>query len=464
MKQNLKIQTVFFIITAMLLFIIQSCGEAVNPNQTDRIIVIGGGLMGSATAWELSQRGYEVLLLEKQDSIYTEGSSFGEARIARSNNRGNDIWSYLHNTSVDLTNDLIDFLNEVDGSASYKMEDIYNTSPVTYVGTSRIYDQIMASVKRQKIDSKIALGPEEGREMFDISLIDDILLQQEYRKHSGTINPHQLITYLHQGIKKHGNEIRYQSQVEELNYDSQSELYEIEVNSNGTEEILKASKVISAAGPYNGPLLKNVAPYFDSLINPERVFLAFLKIDPEVYESLNEAQKEKIENFYPVINSSRGTRETSFFSMVEYYDENDHPIIKIGGHFQRSAIDNLDEIWKKELSEEEIDWSVTSTHYYFDMLEIPVEREDFILYDGYSCVYSLTSNEIPYITPIITKEEKANTDVIVLGGLSGVGAKGAMSYGMIAANMMDGETKSDSLYQVIEREMGFERLKKDVLK
>jgi len=47
-------------------------------------VVIGGGLMGSATAWQLSRQGNEVLLLEKQDSIYTQGSSYGVARIARS--------------------------------------------------------------------------------------------------------------------------------------------------------------------------------------------------------------------------------------------------------------------------------------------------------------------------------------------------------------------------------------------
>ncbi|SDH52863.1 FAD-dependent oxidoreductase [Winogradskyella thalassocola] len=55
-----------------------------NSQNIEDIVVIGGGLMGSSTAWELSKYQQNVLLLEQQDSIYTFGSSFGEARISRS--------------------------------------------------------------------------------------------------------------------------------------------------------------------------------------------------------------------------------------------------------------------------------------------------------------------------------------------------------------------------------------------
>ena len=53
-------------------------------DKIEDVVVIGGGLMGSSTAWELSKYNQNVLLIEQQDSIYTFGSSFGEARISRS--------------------------------------------------------------------------------------------------------------------------------------------------------------------------------------------------------------------------------------------------------------------------------------------------------------------------------------------------------------------------------------------
>lgn len=46
-------------------------------------IVIGAGLTGSATAWKLAQRGYEVALLERKVPAAADASSHGSARIFR---------------------------------------------------------------------------------------------------------------------------------------------------------------------------------------------------------------------------------------------------------------------------------------------------------------------------------------------------------------------------------------------
>ena len=44
------------------------------------VLVIGGGLMGSAAAWQLSRTGKRVLLLEKQAAVYNSGASLGVVR------------------------------------------------------------------------------------------------------------------------------------------------------------------------------------------------------------------------------------------------------------------------------------------------------------------------------------------------------------------------------------------------
>ena len=89
------------------------------------IVVIGGGLMGSSTAWELSKYGQSVLLVEQQDSIYTFGSSFGEARISRSLGPKEDIFSFLQQTSVKETKGLIEYLNKGESKMLHSIEDIY---------------------------------------------------------------------------------------------------------------------------------------------------------------------------------------------------------------------------------------------------------------------------------------------------------------------------------------------------
>ncbi len=105
------------------------------------------------------------------------------------------------------------------------------------------------------------------------------------------------------------------------------------------------------------------------------------------------------------------------------------------GHHQRSAIEDLDLIWQKELSQEVLDWSLNSTTEYLRMLRIPIRLEDLQQVDGYSCVYSLTASEVPLVSNLIAKDRTADPNFVVLGGMSGVGAKGAMSYGLIAADL-----------------------------
>jgi sarcosine oxidase len=53
------------------------------PRLTD-VVVVGGGVMGSATAWALARRGVGVVLLEQFGPGHDHGASHGRARIYRS--------------------------------------------------------------------------------------------------------------------------------------------------------------------------------------------------------------------------------------------------------------------------------------------------------------------------------------------------------------------------------------------
>jgi len=435
-----------------------------SKEKIEEIVVIGGGLMGSTTAWQLSNYGENLLLIEQQDSVYSYGSSYGEARIARSSNRGNDIWSYLHNRSVKEAKKLVEYLeSNPRGNQTYDITDIYTTSPVTYIGRTRIYDKLYNSLIRQKVDYKMAVNQAEGKELFDVNLPDSVLMQVEYNEHSGNINPKKIINYCQQAVLQKGNAIWYNHKVTDLS--QEGDLYIIQVINTKTGEIktIKSKKVVSAAGPFTGKLLKNTAPYFDQLINPQRVFLAFFKIKKAHFENYTPEQKEKVFTSYPVINSSKGTRDGSFFSMIEKVDEFGLPLIKIGGHFQRSPINDLSTVWQQKLSQKEIEWSQNSTLGYFDLLKVPLTLDELELVDSYSCVYSLTKTEVPYVTNIpMPNSEITNPNFVVLGGMSGVGAKGALTYGLLGANLLLGKTDDEAGYQEVKAALGFERLVADL--
>jgi hypothetical protein len=148
--------------------------------------------------------------------------------------------------------------------------------------------------------------------------------------------------------------------------------------------------------------------------------------------------------------------------MIENYDENGMPILKIGGHFLRTGIKNLDEVWKKELDKQEIEWSKENTLDYLKMLNLPVEYEDLQFVRGYSCVYSLTESEIPYVTNAITKDMEVDSNFVLVGGMSGVGAKGSLAYGVIASNVLLGKIGTSMMYKKAEQALGTERLIQDM--
>jgi len=433
------------------------------PTQADEdydVVVIGGGLMGSSAAWHIARAGQSVLLLEKQAAEYTEGSSLGEARIARSLGGTGDIWSYMHNRTVAGAEELIAFLNRHE--AGHSMNDIYTTSPVSYVRhhsqASRIQD-----IRQNQVDRyEYASTPQEAEALFNLKMPSDTIMWREYKAHSGTINPKALIAYLHKALALLDGDVQYRNRVDELSRDGGGYSLLVTNTRTGESRRLRAEKVVSAAGPYTGRLLANTAPYFDSLINPQRVFLAFFAVDPDIYHAWTEADQQRFSDLYPAINSANPTREGSFFTMLEGRTPQGSPVIKIGGHFQRSDISDLDSVWQEELTEAEIQWSRESTARHLSLLDLEIGEADLRYVQGYSCVYSLTATEFPYVTHVRNDLGEPDPNLVVVAGLSGVGAKGALAYGLIAANLLLGKDEPDPMYQKAKAAFGYERLLSDL--
>ncbi|MDH3796653.1 MAG: FAD-binding oxidoreductase, partial [Flavobacteriaceae bacterium] len=221
-------------------------------DKIENVVVIGGGLMGSSTAWELSKYGQPVLLIEQQDSIYTFGSSFGEARISRSLGPNQDIFSFLQQTSVSETKNLIDFLNDGELEELHAMEDIYTTSPITYIYSKSRLNEVEELLNGQTIKYEYASNSEEAEEKFGMKISDSIMVIREFKQYSGTLNPKVLIEKLHKGISKSGNRISYNQKVTSLK--KEGGIYKIKITNTktGTDKIILSKKVVAAAGPYNG--------------------------------------------------------------------------------------------------------------------------------------------------------------------------------------------------------------------
>jgi glycine/D-amino acid oxidase-like deaminating enzyme len=329
---------------------------------------------------------------------------------------------------------------------------------VTYLFSKSQLSDAEALLNGPKDNYKYASNKAEAEQLFGMNIPDTSLVIREFKEYSGTLNPKALIKKLHLGIRMSGNRVNYNQKVNSLK--KEYGIYEIRIidTKTGTSKTILSKMVVAAAGPYNGTLVKDVAPYFSSLINPKRLFLSFLKIKSDKYDLLTYEQQDRLNASYPVayLNSE------IFYSMIEKHDENNRPLLKIGGHFLRTEIEDLDAVWKKELTADEILWSKKYTADYLNKLNLSIELSDLEYDKGYSCVYSLTESEIPYVCYIIDNKKEVDSSFVLIGGMSGIGAKGSLAYGLIAADLVYGNENKSFMYQKAKMALGAKRLIEDI--
>jgi len=416
----------------------------------ENVIVIGGGLMGCSAAWQLARRGQKVLLIEQQKRKYKNGSSYGNSRISRSLGPRYSVFSYVQNVTVKEVQGLLDFLNKKEGAAKHNMQDIYTTSPVSYFfPEEKSYELGRMLYKYQRDKYKEGSG-DEAFLKFGVTIPENQTLVREYKEHSGSMNPKTLINKLRKGIQLKKGKIRFGQKVTKLvRYNG---YYEVQVTDTqtGKKKVYQAKKVIVSAGAHTPKILKHVAPYFKRLIIPKKVVLSYFKISKKRYKQLTKQEKQHIRDAHPVFDQNEG----QFFSMIDTVDKDGVPVFKVGGHTRRRNILDIDGIWEKDIRKKDIKWSRKQFRKYLEKLEIDVKKKEIEYVDGYNCVYSMSRDGVPYVTTVFDERNIMDPNLIVIGGMSGVGAKGCLAYGKMAMDIWFGSKDKSRAYRVAKDALG----------
>jgi len=417
----------------------------------ENVLVIGGGLMGTSAAWKLAERGAKVTLIEKQEKKYSKSSSYGTARISRSLGPKKDVFSYVHNKTIKEVSRLVDYLNTDAAAQKHTMTDIYTTLPVTYHHHKDEHTKISKfRFKKQKNDYSRASQNSSFRK-FGMTIPEHTFLVREKRPYSGNLNPTELINKLRFGIEKKGGKIKDEHQVVGLiKKDGVFEVDVLNIKTQKTQKI-KSKKVVVAAGAYSTEILKNFAPYFNRILTPKKIALSFLKIKDERYQQLTEAEKRAVQNGFPFF-SQIGKQ---YFALISDFKDNLSPIIKAGGHQKRRNIHNLDKIWDESPTKKEKKWIKKQFKKHLKMLEVHLSKKDIEEVNSYNCVYSVSKNETPIVSHIFNKYGALDSDIAFIGGMSGIGAKGCLCYGILAADLVLGkEKKPNKMYRKMTRTFG----------
>jgi glycine/D-amino acid oxidase-like deaminating enzyme len=244
------------------------------------------------------------------------------------------------------------------------------------------------------------------------------------------------------GITLSGGQIRYEEAVTKITRDSAS--YTISCG----DTRIQCRQLVSAAGPFTSTLLRNIAPEFQDIVQAKRVPLAYFKPKEASYSRLSNAQKHRLRDAYPMSTMD----SPSYFTMIERW-EDDRPVIKMGGHWMRSDIHDLDTVWDQELSNEEKQTFLEQTVHYLQSNRLPLDADDLEYVQGYSCVYTLTEDEVPTVRNALLPDGSADPNFIVIAGLSGRGANGTLGYGLLATDLLCGRSGDTSPMYVKSRKV-----------
>ena len=92
------------------------------------------------------------------------------------------------------------------------------------------------------------------------------------------------------------------------------------------------------------------------------------------------------------------------------------------------------------------------------MLEINLKKKDIEYKGFYNCVYSLTKSEVPVVSHIYNRAGSLDKNIVVIGGMSGVGAKGCLGYGTIGANLLlDKPIEPSKIYRKSVKALGHDK-------
>jgi sarcosine oxidase len=344
------------------------------------VVVVGGGLAGSAAAWALSRRGKQVTLLEAFEPGHVNGSSHGSARIFRR--------AYPDPLYVQLTGEARRLWRELEDEAG---EELIRVTGAIDFGPGpmprTMYDQM------QDVQAEL-LTPAEARERWpgiNFSRQDQIL----YHPEGGVIDADRAVRAMQRLAAERGADIRHGTRVTAIAEDGTVQT---------AHETLEAATVVVAAGAWTGPLLREHVPL--PLTVTQMTAFHYEKAHPK----------------------------TGWPTFIYYEPDNPEPVyglpsgsdapgaIKVGVHGMGTVTTGDDRDGKP-------DPRVRSRAQQFVMMKVPGLEPEPVA--EVTCLYTSTPSE-----DFILDRRGA---IVVVSACSGHGAKFAPLTGEIAADLAEGK-------------------------
>jgi sarcosine oxidase len=201
------------------------------------VVVVGGGAMGSAAAWQLTRRGVEVTLLEQFEPGHTRGGSHGSSRIVR--------LSYDDPFYVDLAATGYDRWAELEDECGEQL--LTWTGVVDHGDPATVGALAAAMESRNHVVQRVE--PDQAAERWPGLRFDTTAL---FHPRGGRAHADRTVAALQRVAAARGAEIRHGVEVEAVVPGPDA----VEIRT--PDQTLRARHVVVAAGAWAGQLLDGV--------------------------------------------------------------------------------------------------------------------------------------------------------------------------------------------------------------
>ena len=211
------------------------------------VVVVGGGAMGSAAAWQLASRGREVTLLERFGPGHTQGASHGASR--------NFNLSYGDDTYLSLLREALPLWRELEAESGVSVLD--QVGLVNH-GANPGFDAVAAALPAYGFEASF-LTPEEANSRWPGIRFDERVL---FTPQAGRLDADAAVSALQQAAASRGASVRHHSRVVAIRVVSHEsvlvDVQPVDVDSgepSGAIETLDARRVVVTLGAWTSKLL-----------------------------------------------------------------------------------------------------------------------------------------------------------------------------------------------------------------
>ncbi|PTT68762.1 FAD-dependent oxidoreductase [Arthrobacter sp. HMWF013] len=201
-------------------------------------VVIGGGAMGSATAWALSRQGRQVTLLEQFGPGHKIGASHGTTR--------NLNLGYSRPEYVAMLGETLKLWAELEQESGDK---ILDRTGMANHGPDPRFPDIAAALSQAGIRAKF-LSPDEAKERWRGIRFDEKVL---YMPDGGQLNPEKALPAFQRLAIANGSEVRHHTKVVDLQINEGS--VRLTLESPSGSEVVTANQAVVTAGAWTEKVL-----------------------------------------------------------------------------------------------------------------------------------------------------------------------------------------------------------------